>query len=247
MENLTLTTKRDRDAHAEAAFQRSSVYELLSHVFGEPSAGFVDFITGGEFLEHIDKSLSCYPGKNDIDTRLLAAAAEEVKPLGLDGLILEYEERITSRRMNFLYECNYHPPLTSAVEMADIAGFYRAFNLGFSGDRPDHISMELEFMRLLTMKEAKSIMADDGEHAEICTAAQIKFLAAHTGRWVAAMSGMMEGTRFYGQMSRFLDAWIAAECRRLSIDVDAVFYTHLKGADEEDAAFCIKEATHERV
>ena len=56
-----MTTKDDRNVLAEGAFQRSRIYELLSHVFGEPSAEFVEFIAGGEFKDHVRKSLALHP------------------------------------------------------------------------------------------------------------------------------------------------------------------------------------------
>lgn len=234
------------DKKPETAFQRSRIYELLSHAFGEPSDEFIEFVKEGGLLSHIKESLSVYPCGAEIGTEPLAVAAKEIMTAGFDELTAEYE-KIISPKMNFLYECNYHPPLTSSVEMADVAGFYRAFGLDFPADRPDHISMELEFMRIVTMKEAKALVDEDRGNAEICISAQKSFLSAHLGRWVSILSQMTEGILFYGQAGRFLSNWIAAEVRYLSVETSELFYGHLKDYDDEVSDYCIKEATHEGI
>jgi hypothetical protein len=234
------------DKRPETAFQRSRVYELLSHAFGEPSEEFLEFVTEGGFLSHMNESLSVHPCGGEIDIQPLAEAAEAMKTADFDELDVEYE-KLTSPKMNFLYECNYHPPLTSSVEMADVAGFYRAFGLDFPSDRPDHVSMELEFMRVVTMKEARALMDDDGENAGICISAQKSFLSAHLGRWHSLLSQMTEGTLFYGQVGRFLSNWITAELRYLSVETSELFYHGCKDLDGETSDYCIKEATHEGI
>lgn len=218
---------------------------MLSHAFGEQSDEFIEFVREGGLVTAITECLSLHPCA-EVDIRPLVEAADETKTAGLDGLAVEYE-KLTSPKMNFLYECNYHPPLTSSVEMADVAGFYRAFGLDFPGDRPDHISMELEFMRVVTMKEAKALMDGDKENAEICISAQKSFLSAHLGRWYALLAQMTEGALFYGQVGRFLRNWVAAEIRYLSVETSELLYHGYKDLNGETSDYCIKEATHEGI
>lgn len=234
------------DKKPETAFQRSRVYELLSHAFGEPSDEFVEFVGERGLPAAVIECLSLHPCGTEVDIRPLAEAAEEMKTAAFDGLAVEYE-KLTSPKMNFLYECNYHPPLISSVEMADVAGFYRAFGLDFPSDRPDHVSMELEFMRIATMKEAKALMDGDGENAGICISAQKSFLSAHLGRWHSLLSQMTEGALFYGQVGRFLSNWIRAELKYLSVETSELFYHGYKDLDRETSDYCIKEATHEGI
>lgn len=86
------------------------------------------------------------------------------------------------------YETEYSSSnvFTKSQELADIAGFYRAF--GCSSDRrerPDHISAELEFMRLLCMMEAYADAQASQDRLEVTLAAQRKFMNDHLGRWIA--------------------------------------------------------------
>ena len=234
------------DNKPDTAFQRGRVYDLLSHAFGEPSDEFLEFVREGGLLGHIAESLSLHPCGAEIDVQPLRQAAQEVRSATFDELTLQYE-KLASPMLKVLYECNYHPPLTSSVEMADVAGFYRAFGLDFPGDRPDLLSMELEFMRIIAMKEARALMSNDRGNAEICISAQRSFLAAHLGRWASIVSRMTEGILFYGELSKFFSNWIAAEVRYLSVETSAILYYHLKDRDEEISDHCMKEAAHEGI
>ena len=73
-------------------------------------------------------------------------------------------------------------------QMADIAGFYRAFGFEVSGERPDHIVPELEFVALLLVKEAYARMSGQGEPAEVCSTARKTFLQEHLGVWLRELS-----------------------------------------------------------
>ncbi|MEK7326009.1 MAG: molecular chaperone TorD family protein, partial [Chloroflexota bacterium] len=98
-------------------------------------------------------------------------------------------------------------------EMADIAGFYRAFGFNIGGkvrERPDHISAELEFMHVLALKEAYAAERDVLEHVEICIDAQRKFLQEHLGKWVGLLAeslarsageGPAPSTRFASELA----------------------------------------------
>lgn len=75
--------------------------------------------------------------------------------------------------------------LTRTFELADIAGFYRAFGVEVApgGERPDHIAAELEFMHLLAIKEAVAEQRGEEEHAAVCRDAAAAFLRDHLAPW----------------------------------------------------------------
>jgi TorA maturation chaperone TorD len=125
--------------------------------------------------------------------------------------------------------------------MSDIAGFYRAFGLGFDGERADHLSLELEFMRLLALKEARALMDNDLENAGICRSAQREFLQSHLGRWAGNLAHVSEGTGFYHPLLRFLGGWISAECGYLGARPEEAFHSFSEG-DSEEPPLCSKEA-----
>lgn len=232
--------------NAVKAFRRSRVYELMAHAFGEPSVEFLGFVKDGEFLDHMKEALRMHPSGLQMGIRSLELITEEAGDIDILELRSVYG-KMTSPEMNFLYECNYHPSLNASEEMGDVAGFYRAFGMEFAGDRPDHISTELEFMRLLAMKEARAMTEGDTENAGICISAQKEFLQCHLGRWTATLSRMAEGMRFYGLFSTLIWNWTTAECTCLSVQPDEIFYNSRMCSGEEIHDCLAKEDAHEGI
>lgn len=68
--------------------------------------------------------------------------------------------------------------------LADVAGFYRAFGMAVSGDRPDHVVAELEFLALVLVVEADAIEQRDAVRAETAAGAARAFLRDHLGTWI---------------------------------------------------------------
>ena len=84
--------------------------------------------------------------------------------------------------------------LTKTYQLADIAGFYRAFGVEVEpgSERVDHIAAELEFMHLLAVKEALAKARDETEKAEICRDGAASFLRDHLGRWCAKLCAQLQ-------------------------------------------------------
>jgi TorA maturation chaperone TorD len=76
-------------------------------------------------------------------------------------------------------------------ELADLRGFYEAF--GFrprpGAERPDHLTTELEFLAMLSLKEAITRATGQADRTSVCEAAAARFLEDHLGRWMAALAG----------------------------------------------------------
>ncbi len=226
---------------ADSAFKRSLVYEVLSYAFIEPSTEFFEFVKSGELFAIIRDALISHPEVREVDMSPIIDAVVEARNIDMERVGNLYQGLISPRH-SFLHECRYHNPFSAYNEMADIAGFYTAFGLGFDKERSDHISMELEFMRLLTLKEAKALMDNEPENLNICISAQKRFLESHPGRWVHLLSEAVEGITFYGHVCKFLNTYMEAECRLLSIKPEK-----LKGAFLNDlsegvcSVACMKE------
>jgi DMSO reductase family type II enzyme chaperone len=114
--------------------------------------------------------------------------------------------------------------MQQAPELADITGFYSAFGMELAGEaneRPDHVSVECEFMSVLAAKEAYVIEeGKSGDAGEVLRHAQRSFVADHLGQWLPALGQRMAeaaGPGFYGAIGRFAGSFIASECRRMEI------------------------------
>jgi DMSO reductase family type II enzyme chaperone len=121
------------------------------------------------------------------------------------------------------YETEFGLPheFRQSQELADLAGFYRAFGFNVGGsvrERPDHLAVELEFMHILTLKEAWAREEGIAEHAEVCTDAQRKFLQDHLGRWIAPFAESLARSAEdgpYVALARFAADFIQADAERL--------------------------------
>ncbi len=72
-------------------------------------------------------------------------------------------------------------------------------------EAPDHISVELEFMYLLVLKEAEARDNSDCDHAAVLRDKQASFLQTHLGRWIGSFVENIERhaqTDFYRTLGR---------------------------------------------
>ena len=129
------------------------------------------------------------------------------------------------------YETEYYSsaePFFRAQQLADIAGFYRAFGLETAQaapERPDHLALELEFMAFL-LREERLALASAGanaaatEQAGVCADAQQSFLSDHLVWWVPsfAMGLRRKAERgFYLAVGQVLAAFMPIERVRLGV------------------------------
>jgi len=95
-------------------------------------------------------------------------------------------------------------------QMADIGGFYQAFELNFV-ERPDYLPLELEYLALLLTKER---LATSPADAEVCRAAREHFLRDHLCTWAPSFSlGLRRkaGGGLYATLADLLAAFLPLE------------------------------------
>jgi len=218
--------KRGIGRSAELALERSKIYRLFSHLFSYPEGELFGFIKDGDLLREMGRAVQRLrentpdqnSGQGILDS--LSLVTRWIVCSVLESLQDEYSRLFESHReKSLLYEAQYLDfPLE---EMADIAGFYRAFGFTFEG-RPDHLGAELEFLHLLTAMEAGAALEGNEGHRELCRDGQRKFLAAHLGRWVG---GFLKGMRdrqgfYYYHFTSALADWLKMESRHLGITIE---------------------------
>ncbi|MBW2245445.1 MAG: molecular chaperone TorD family protein [Deltaproteobacteria bacterium] len=111
--------------------------------------------------------------------------------------------------------------LTRTFEMADVAGFYKAFGVEAreGAERGDHIVTELEFMNLLAVKQAIALQDEgEGEHSEVCRNASRAFLRDHLGRWAPRLGECLaaaNGDPIYSSAGRLLGGFVAFDAEKI--------------------------------
>jgi DMSO reductase family type II enzyme chaperone len=206
--------------NTETAIRRAQVYRFLADAFLYPGENWLEDLP---LLVDIlrDLNFEVWDGSTLLTTSLEfgvwdlpALQAKHRRAFGLVG--------------SLCYETELGLPheYRQSQEMADIAGFYRAFGFNVGGqvrERPDHISAELEFMHVLALKEAYAAERDVLEHVEICIDAQRKFLQEHLGKWVGLFAESLarsaeEGP--YVTLARFAADFVEADAKRFGVAVE---------------------------
>lgn len=195
----------------EDAILRSEVYKRLAHRFHRPSREQGNGARGAGDREWHDLlnswGIDPLEWNTAVDERVLAQ---------------EYG-RLFAHRNTILcpiYEAEYdgHRATSQPSTLADIMGFYRAFGVEVAiGDRPDHLAIELEFMSLLTLKEALALNAGLKEQSEICRVAQRKFLEEHLGRWSGIFVQTLQSSSelpYFLLAGRLLKSFVSLECQQ---------------------------------
>ena len=202
------------------ALRRSQLYRFLADAYLYPTEDWMrDLPLLGPILNALslnDHSLDLHP------INLLDLQAEHRQVFGLTG--------------SLCYETEYGLPheYRQSQEMADIAGFYRAFGFDVGGairERPDHLAAELEFMHILALKEAYALGNGQSENAEICIDAQRKFLRDHLARWIGWFKTRLvqsEVDGVYAALTNLMTAFVAAEADRLEAKPEPVRVPEIK-------------------
>ncbi len=198
---------------------RSLLYSLLSRGFRFPSQELVDSVRKGQFADAVQSA-----------TASLAYGALNGGELGR-GTALSYENFQSTYIGLFEVGGDYGPPCPlyegeygggRMKVMEEVLRFYHHFGLRLSTekrDRPDHLASELEFMHLLTFKEAEALAK--GQQGSAYLKAERDFLRFHLSDFVAAVSKSAGGKKvpFYADLACLAEGFCQKELAYLlSID-----------------------------
>lgn len=200
------------------AFRRSQLYRFLADTFLYPTDNWLaDWPLLTPVLQDLHKVLPSFDlapwnlKLESLNLNLADLQAQHRQVFGLAGSLC-YET-----------ECGLPHEFRQSQEMADIAGFYRAFGFQLGGpvrERPDHVAAELEFMHILALKEAYALERGIPEQVEVCVEAQAKFVRDHVGRWLELLAQAIAKTApetLYARVAQCTAQWVAADAARLGV------------------------------
>ena len=239
------TTTSDHTNH-DLADARCAAYGLIAHGFRYPDNEWQQAMTQ-EIRWHswFDQLSDLHCDAMEPLLSLRAAIGSGNQPAVLGDLQEHFASLFghTVRGMCPAYELEFGncEIIQRASELADVSGFYAAFGMNLAGDfseRPDHVSVEAEFLAVLCAKEAWGLQNDAQELVESVRSAQQAFLKAHLGRWLPSFARRVLACKpcdFYTRLSDFADAFVACECRRLGASTGSP-YLELRSVDPTDEA-----------
>jgi len=236
----TQTERRERAA--QRALARSAIYQLLSQSLVYPTAEALHALRDVDLPAALARAASVQ-GKLPA---LLDELAHEIRAASAPALQDEHRRVFPHVESG---DCPSHETAYTArnifqetEELSDLSGFFRAFGLELAErERSDHISVELEFMYVLTYKEAFALLHHDMEKARLCRIVQRKFMEDHLGRWAlhfAELLGCAAGGGYLLSVAGLTKAFLAQELALLRARPDAVTGRRLPEAPDPDAFTC---------
>ncbi len=209
---------------------RARVYRALARLFRPPEAQSVEDIRRRD-LPELRAALGRLGAGDDLK-RAARDLGASLADASLERLSRAYHEAFDASGG---LRCSPHETahtaetsqqaLTRSFELADVAGFYRAFGVELTPgtERADHIAVELEFMHLLAVKEAVARRAEgEGERVDVCREAARTFLGDHLGRWTTRLAECLEQIEvdpLYASAGRLLDGFVALDAAWLGSNV----------------------------
>jgi TorA maturation chaperone TorD len=163
----------------------------------------------------------------------LEALAAALDRLGWAGAAESVERAVALRdaadtrlRHSQIFHQSLPPPYETshagggAADLADIAGFYRAFGVTLAGDKPDHLVAELEFVALTLAKEAHARARED-HRADICASARARSLRERLGTWTDAFADAVEARHpdsVWSHLARAAASCVREEARECGVE-----------------------------
>lgn len=214
---------------AALAMVRSFIWRFLAEAFADPTDDGLEWLRSKATL---DTLLSASRMLDETaNTNLTAQASTVAYSLALETIdsrkmaaatLFGHSERGPCPRNETEYGRPNASPMFQPHILADLAAFYRVFGLELTGnacERHDHFSIELEFMAVLSAKEAHALASSLDEQAQVCRSTAIKFFRDHLSQWAPAMLQriikMDAGTWKY--LAQLAAAFLAAEAARMKV------------------------------
>lgn len=208
----TSTTAPPTPAIDEPTAARSEAYSLLADALEFPSRDFHLQVEAGVFLDEVEALLSALPYKAGTADALagLAAAGDYVS---FQAEYIRLFDVGAVRPPCPLYDGEWGSSRKHSME--EVLRFYRFFGMKIdegTHDLPDHVTIELEFMKVLTFLDGLA-SARGGDTLPFFRAER-DFLQRHPARWWPLLERKLAGQEappFYASLVAIVGSVLAAD------------------------------------
>lgn len=223
---------------ADAALARSVIYRTLTLGLQRPTEASLQQLTAPAARRAIEAAARLLDSRRLRAEALLPPILDLVSlPVPETALLSFLHDRLfghAGRGLVCPYETEYGTDgaFGQPQELADIAGYYRAFGLrppARSACRLDHVACECEFMDFLCRKEAFTLVATEQgartpeasrEAIDVILGAARGFLRDHLGRFGRAFGTKLAFTDrggFFGGLGQVLVGLLGLETERMDV------------------------------
>ncbi|MGH3077487.1 MAG: TorD/DmsD family molecular chaperone [Gaiellaceae bacterium] len=219
----------------ESGTGRAALWRLLSLGSAHPSAeSFAEVEALAEAVLELEGS----PAVGELLAAIRASTPEELEA--------ERQSLFGGSVAVAPYEGSYEvDPVRQGRQLADVAGFYRAFGAeahGPAAERPDHVGCELEFLAFLELERMLLAESDDESGADLVDEIAGSFVRDHAGRWLPAFfAGVREAAKagsVFAALAALGERAVAEEVERRGVEPSPLPRRHARLSVEQDAFDC---------
>jgi TorA maturation chaperone TorD len=246
-----------KESQVDRALTRSFIYGVLANGFRPPVEG--DFLGAVGCAEPTSLDFEAEGDQGRADSmvgreagigKLAIAVFRTAAAADAAHLALDYQNLFghTARGKVPPYETEYGSQdlFRQAQELADVAGFYRAFGLAIPEsrrERGDHISAECEFLSFLAIKEAYDLTRGEETTTSLAEVRRVErtFLREHLGRFARAFARAVAreaGHPFYRALGELCFRFLSLECRAAGIAPGPEFLALRSDRDDDVPMAC---------
>jgi TorA maturation chaperone TorD len=178
----------ETDENRTAAKHRSNIYGMLALVYRqEMTSDLLKYVKDPRFMGVL----------NDLETEeteKIDTFFQKPESELLEDLAVEYTRLFLGPGKHVSPHESVHHQRDDGqwgnlwgASTAEVKKFIETTGLGYSDDfkgMPDHITVELEFMQRLTLREEQAWKEDDADKATACRNVEKKFIEEHLIRWI---------------------------------------------------------------
>jgi len=245
---MTIMNRLLTEVDPTVALTRGSLYRLLAKSFLYPTPDIIEILGGAGYGEILRDYTTLNKGSSKLQRSVDEMTNFLMSPDNWrrDSLEPEYNRLFahigSAECPPYETEYGYDNIFQKTEALADIAGFYRAYELDVADgnkERVDFLSTELEFMSFLALHEAYAREQSEQEHLEVTLDSQRKYLQDHLGRWMSMFAKVLaQSTReeFYRHLGGLTDAFVESEVQYLGVTPEKVTVPG-KGLHESPSPF----------
>lgn len=208
---------------------RAILYSFFAQAMTLPSAELTRGVCDGSLSDTVEVAFAgASPFHQRIvdDVLLTGLTSQDEEDVVRDQMLVEHTLLCGGQSVSPPYEADQlgGDAFRAVHVISDVAGFYATFGVQVSsatGERPDFIGVELDFMKMLCVKQSLALQRGNRSQSRDCRFAQQKFFRQHLSPWAGSFAQHLAETakhQFHQNVGRLMAQFLFAEQSFLRVD-----------------------------